>query len=529
MFAPSFPEILIIATLLPFLSRGAGVPDLLSLLEPQAALETLGEKTDEESIRKLIEGLESTGTPAEATYDKKEAEGAIQNLASATESVRDKAREKLAGIGPALRARLEEVVAKDARRADEAKKVLAALDSAKSASGQRRNAARQLAIQLAADKSLAKLLPAVREAEKAKDPFVARAATVAVARLEKTEAKPGPATTGVINAAIEALPKATSFLIAVGTDAPSAAAAQAGGLRLATLLQGIVLLMPDGQSPEQAEKLIREATQQIAQFAVTYGNMRLGNICLANVGGVGPQGAGLAIIVSGDYDRVLLENGLEKNTALWTVGETAGRKVFTSIGGRLLTLDDHTVLILPPSASKDFPLVEYLAAFKDGKQTLRSVPRWAKFLETLKAGSAAVRGLAITDASLMSEIYGAMDSESDVKPEVRDAVKGMKELELDISPIEGSKVRCRLEATFAEGDHAKNLADYLKSSIQEGIASMEQASAQIDIPQIKIGLDIARAIKVSSEGKKGILRLDVDPNAMLHLSTQPELEAPVAK
>ncbi|MGQ9592200.1 MAG: hypothetical protein ACUVYA_18110, partial [Planctomycetota bacterium] len=161
----SFAEILIW-----LFSFSAQPQDLLAVVEPKLALECLGEKTDEENLRRLVQGL-PPGLFAEA-LDEKEVKTAIQNLASRSQAVRESAREKLASFGEAVRARLEALVSGDPKRADEAKEVLARLDAAKEEVAARRDAARILAIRLGAERKLARLAPEIEKCAGSEDPFL---------------------------------------------------------------------------------------------------------------------------------------------------------------------------------------------------------------------------------------------------------------------------------------------------------------------------------------------------------------------
>lgn len=512
--APSFME-LVVLMFLPLL-QGGGKVDLLSQLDPEAALVALGEKTDDQSVLSLVGGNTTAQAGGGAGYDKKEAEKDIQNLASGTESIRDKARAKLVGLGQAIRPRLEEVVTKDSRRADEAKKVLAQLDVSKTSAGRKQGVARMLAIRLAQARKLAKATPAIQEAAKSEDLFLARAAKSALAELDKPSNPPAPsaetAASSPLSAAVESLPVSTNVLLGFGTRSLDA---RAPSLRLDKLFRDTMASVGGGMPPDFIDRQLKEMTTQIANFVVTYGNVRISSIHVANVGSVGPKGGGVAVIATGDYEPKVLEAGLAGNTNFWTVSELQGRKVYTSVGGRILLLDDHTVLYLPSEASKHFPVAEYLKSFAESKKTLRSDARWAKFLETL-SGPAIARGLALTTSVLLSEVYSELDTNGgNVPAEVTSGVKGMKELELDVSQIEGTKCRYRLEGSFSEAEQAKGLSEFLKTQIQTGINELEQAVAQFNIPAMKIPLQILKSIQVSADGKKGILRLELDAMALL--------------
>ena len=144
MPAPSGLELLIIL----FLSGSS--TDVVSLLEPRISLECLGQPTDEAGLRKLLEGGDGASKgPGGAPYDKEAARTAIQNLASSSEGIRKAARERLAGMGPAIRERLEEVIERDPRRADEARKVLEQLGETRRSSANRERVTRVLAVRLA--------------------------------------------------------------------------------------------------------------------------------------------------------------------------------------------------------------------------------------------------------------------------------------------------------------------------------------------------------------------------------------------
>ena len=516
MMAPSFFEIFFLVVFSGFFSGGAS--DILSFVDPQVALECLGEKTDEATLLALLEG-KPTGGGAEGDYDKKAAETAIQNLASATESIRDNARETLVQLGPAIRARLEDVVSKDARRAEEAKKVLAALDVSRKSSLHRQQVVQILAIRLAADKKLSKLAPAIREAGKSDRLFVRRAAEEALSLLEPGT-KVAAAAPASLGKAVEALPAATRFLFAAGGGRGTAKESFRMDKFLKEFLGQMASMSPGGgPSQEELDRTIRQGTEQLVNFVVAFGNFRLERIFVANVGNVGPAGGGIGILLTGDYERDVLEKGLEeRKDSGWTLEEVSGQRIFKSREVRIVLLDDVSVLLLPDEASAHFPLEEFLEAFKGGKKALRTEKRWDKFLGTIVEGSI-LRGLVITDEQLMSEAYKEIEN-SPVAQNLKDALKGMTEIEVEFSATESMKGMYRLEAAFTEATLAKDMADFVKGQIQEGIRSMEQMVADMGgnkafTDTFQKTIDLLKGIRVAAEGKKGILRGEADLSTLL--------------
>ena len=486
--------------------------DFLSVLDPQAALEILDVKTDDESLQKLISGKSSgkDGKETDGASSSKDIESAIQNLASSTETVREKARAKLIEAGPAVRPRLEDVVSKDSRRAEEAKKVLAALDASKKSSAHRDGVKQILAIRLAADKKLTKLVPAIQEASKGQDVFLKGAAEEALSVLDKTLAKKpdSPSKEVALSPALEALPGNTKFLISLGVTASSRTSAS---LRLDKLIKEMLGQLPPGLAPpqEEMEKSLHEVTKVLLDLVLDFGNVRLGDIFIANVDKVTDSGGGFGIILTGDYERDLFEKGMAEKSAIFTASEVGGKKVFSSQFGRILCLDDHTVLFLPEKASLYFPLEEYLKSLESGKRPLRGEKRWEKFLSTLKGGTA-LRGLALTDASLLSNVYTELDS-SPLPAEAQEAIKGMTEIELDLKNVEGKQISCRAEAAFKESKNADALVQYLKGQLQSGIQAVEAMAGEGAPAGMKKVVALLKGIHLVAEGKKGIFRVEFEP------------------
>ncbi|HVR75367.1 MAG TPA: hypothetical protein VMT52_13610 [Planctomycetota bacterium] len=516
--ATSFVEVLILF-LTPLFSRG-GPPDILGMLEPRMALEVLGETVtlketvDEARLKLLIEGKAAAPGADVSPGQKKEMENAIQNLASGTDAIRERARDKLVLMGPAIRARIEEVVQGDPRRAEEAKKVLAGLDASRAAFDEKRETARTLAIHLAAGEKISSLVPVIREAAKAKHPFVARAARDALARLEKPEEAPGTAAAVPRKNGFEALPGATRLLLAVS---PGRAAPGGGQMtRLKGMMDKVMEMAPQAPPREALDGMLLDATRKCVEFVAAFGNVRLEGMQVANVGGVGKRGGGLGILLTGEYERGRMESGLEKLSGLWTVRDQKGFKVFTSIPVRIICLDDASVLVLPQTASNGFPLDAFLESFRAGERPLRAEKRWSAFLDTL-GGGAVVRGLAITDSTLMSEIHTEIDRSGDLDPDVRAALKGMAEIELDVTLLEEDKLRFRVEGAFARSEEAENLVKFLREQIQTGISFLETMTAREDVPVLKNALQDLKGIRVSAEVKKGILRAEVDPRNLIGL------------
>jgi hypothetical protein len=500
--------------------------DVLSFLEPQMALEVLGEKTDEASLLALIEGgsggAVAVGASGGAAGESgaKEASTAIQNLASSSEDIRAKARQALLAMGESVRAKLEDVVAKDPRRAEEAKKVLAELDASRVAGARKKEVARILAMHLAADRKLEKLAPAIRKLLDLKSPFVTSAARKSLGRLEGKEEPEVDRPWTRDLAALAALPAELRILLVLRAGTPKGMAQP----RIDTFIKGFMSqfsMMMDGSPDEEIQNQIREGTRWLVDLVVSYGNIRIDKAALANVGNINTLGAGVGIVVTGEYEREVLEAGLAANGSVWTVAETAGRKVFTSPFVRIVPLNEHQVLVLPQQASIGFPLDAYLADLKAGKKTLGSSARWATFLETLE-GETLLRGLALSDGLLAPQILDDMTGEMQQEgaPQgVIDALKGMSELELDIRELGEAKFGYRAEALFAEGQHAKDMTDYVKQGIQTGIQEIEQNMGDIaGTPfegMAKSILELLKGIHVVAEGKRGILRGDMDQKALL--------------
>lgn len=505
---------MMIVFLLGIFGKG-GTPDLLGVIDPRAGLEALGQGTDAAALAKILAGDFAPQAPAAGQYDKAEAEKAIQNLASSSEAIRARARDKLASLGGAVKARLEEVVEKDKRRAEEAKKVIESLAAVEKSASERGGLLQTLAVRLAAEQGLKDLLPAVQKLTESKDRFLASAARESVATLDPTAGTTAVAETPyAVPPEVEALSSETRFLIAY--EGPRGQGQGGAPLRIGQVLAAMMAMVPFGAPPGGAGEIERQVTQGILQFVESYGNLRPQAAYVANVGGVGPQGGGLGIVVLGDYEPEKLVKGCTslQGPNAWVLSELAGgRKKLTYRGDtHLVLLGDHAVLFLPEEGSKFFPLEEYLAALGEKKKTLRGSARWDKFLGTL-GGSAVVRGLAITDETLMSEIL--KEAENDAPPPVTTGLKGLKEVELDLTLAEGEVIRFRAEGAFKDSESADSLTGFIKDSIQEGIQGLEGSGMADQVPPLKALLEAMKGIKVSSEGKQGILRGALPAKALL--------------
>lgn len=509
----SFSEILFLI-LLPIL-QGGGDLDLLSSVDPEAALVVLGQKPDDASVIRWI-----SGAPFEAAapggggagVDQKEVEKAIQNLASGVESVRAKARERLAAAGGIVKARLEEVVARDPKRAEEAKKVLLELEKASTSAGQKGGVGRLLAMRWAAEKKLASAVPELEAASRSTDPFVSRMAAEALAEISGKPATPTAPRKAVIPPGVDALPKSTRVLLEISPRGPPGS--QPKKLRIDRSLREIMAKLAFGMPPEMVESQVAQVTGAVVQLGVDFGPFRIDSIHLANAGAVNQAGGGLAFILTGAYDPKQLASGFEKHSGLWVVSEQEGRKVYTSPIVRIIPLDLSTVLVLPQQASAHFPLAEYLGAVAGKKAPLRTDARWAKFLETL-GGTSSIRGLAIADASLVGSLHQEIDGDGSLAQEVKDSIKALKELELDVVPTGDSKGRYRLEGVFTSPEHARTLTGYVKAKIQEGIGEIERMKAQTNIEALNLPLQVLKSVQLAADGQKGVLRMELDLAALL--------------
>lgn len=521
MYPPFLKEILTILLL------SGSSTDIVSLLEPQISLECLGQATDAVSLEKLLEGAAAApGSDAEPSYDKDAARTAIQNLASSSEAVRDSARKRLVGMGPAVRERLEQVAEEDPRRAEAAREVLEQLGDSESSTVHRTAVTRLLAVRLAGDRGLMRLKPAIEKLQESTDPFLRQAAREVLARLEGKDA-PSPADRPWLSslAALEALPTETRVIL----DARIGASDKIPSTRVDRFLEQVMTRLGAIGAPlaEALPGFVKSVCQQGVHLALTYGNARIDRISLVNVGRVGLMGAGIGIILSGEYQRPIFEQGLESNKSFWTMQEIEGRKVFTSTFVRLVPLDDHNVLVLPQQASVLFPLADYLKSFRENRKPLRSHKRWDKFLGTLD-GTALIRGLAITDEVLAGKLHEQLESES-VPAEIREAVKAMQEVEAEVRLMEGENLVYRTEAAFESTEHAVALVDSLKGDIEEGIRSMEEmrttlAGTPLE-PTVQKSIDVLRKILVVAEGRKGILRGELSLHDALECLLAPLLFA----
>jgi hypothetical protein len=260
--------------------------------------------------------------------------------------------------------------------------------------------------------------------------------------------------------------------------------------------------------------ILEQATRGIIDFVVKCGNVRADRLTLANVGTLGRK-AGLAVIVAGEYDPVLLESGI-RSFGSWELEDVGGKKVLVSKVLRIVLLDDHQVILLFSDASDNFPLAEYISAHAAGSKPLRGEARWSKFLETL--GSSA-RALILMKASLMPpEEYANMERRAPT-PEVGAALKGWKELDAEAKVIDSKKIRVRMDGEFEEAKQATDLSAFVKGKIAELIGEMEGQKAQLAGSPVesvmKSALDVLKSVQVTSEGKKGVLTGELDPGVLL--------------
>jgi hypothetical protein len=356
----------------------------------------------------------------------------------------------------------------------------------------------------------------VKELVSSQDPFLKQAAVEVLAQLEGKDPPPAPEHPWAKSlAALEALPAGTRFLV----DLPmtSAAGILGGAPRIDAFIKNFTTQMAGmGMPADEGDRMLREATKGILTFAEKCGNVSLDRIDVANVGSVGDSGGGMAIIFCGQYEPGLLARGLPEMGG-FTAEEVSGLKVLSSgkNGPRLVLLDEHHILLLfPGEPSNHFPLDAYLQAFKARSKPLAGEARWAKFLKTLETGG--MRALAVTDETLMTELYGELERE--VTPDVLAAVKGMQEIEAEVKAADSKKLAYRFEAAFAEAKQASDMADTMKGLIAQGVAELEQNAAQFSGSPIEDMMkklqEVLKSVKVVGEGKKGILRGELDPSLL---------------
>jgi len=494
-----------------FIALLSGRPtDFVSFLEPKSALEALGEPTDEAGLKRLIEGHPGAAPASTAATDEKAVQRAVENLASSNEPVRAKARDDLASMGEAVRSRLEDVVKTDPRRAPAAKAVLAGLDTTARAAANRSRVSRLLAVRLTGDRKIAALAGPIRAAASSSDPFLRQAAAETLARIEGKDPPPPPERPWVKSlASLEALPKETNYLVDVPLATVFSALPGAPTPRIDRVLESMAALMGPG-----GDGFLEQATRGILDFVVKCGNARVDRLTLANVGLLG-RTKGFAIIIGGEYDPGLLENGI-RSFGSWDLEDVGGKKVLVSQLLRIVLLDDHTVILLTKDASDKFALAEYIAAQAAGSKPLRGEARWAKFLGTL--GSSA-RALILMKAALISpEDYANLERAAPT-PEVGTAFRGWKELDAEAKAIDSKKISVRVDADFEEAKHATDLSAFVKAKIAELIGDLEKQKAQLAGSPVesmmKNALDVLKSVQVTSEGKKGVLRGELDPSVLL--------------
>lgn len=513
MAGPSFTFILFMA----LLGAPSQVPqDLLSIVEPDAGLELLGIAPADADLERLIRGgEEKEEAPAATETVDPTIRAAIQNLASRVEKVRERAREDLIAAGPKLLPRMREVAKNDQRRAEEAKKVIEALEAKKAAAKHDELLVRQFAIRLAASRGKKELIPALEEAAgEDQNIFVRLAAEDALARLDSSRKPEVDLSSPRGVDVLAALPANTKAILAVHIGSPTLGAADTPTIgsfmsKLRDAFGGL------GGGPSDSD--IAEARAEIVNFVRQYGNLRPERAHLVHVGAPTERSGGLGIVVHGLYDRPVLETTLRGSSA-WASTETAGFTVYTSPMMRLVPLGDRSVLILPVIASATFPIREYLENLAAKKDVLSKEKDWTGFFAAL-ADDIPVRGLATTDSEFMGELYREL--ERGLPADSYDAVQGMKTLSAMIAPAEEKKIRVRLEATFAKDGQAEVLATFIRQGIDMVIAEIKSEIEGLPVPALqnmaRRVLAILEAITVTGEGKTGVLRFTTEEIDVLDL------------
>lgn len=506
-----------ILRLLPFLIFASGneIPqDVLALIEPGMGLEILEQKSDPASLEKLIlSGLGGDDAPVGGRISKA-AENAIQNLASRSEKVRDKARAQLVAEGPRAIKRLEEVVASDPRRAREARKAITEIQGERRALRHGESLARILAIREAAAKKHTKLVPALRKAAGSKDHFVRLAAEESLVRLDKTykPAASSPGHSGFRMAEIEALP--TGVRIALALQIQEAELGKSAGLTIQGYAEKMLAFLPVG-GEEQMKEQMRQVSGEILTWVKSYGNMRPSRALLVNAAPIGERSGGMGIILQGLYEPEVIRKTLN-SSPLWTKTEVSGHTLYNSPFLRLVLLSDRSVLLLPTVASTQFPIKEYLKNLSEGKKPLRSDKRLARFLGSLD-DKMIVRGLLVNDDKLLTEdarteIEGEFERE--LPEDVFKAFQSMKEVEITAAVTSESKKRVRFEAEFSGSKAPEVVVGFVRGKIQEGIIELETKAKEMagfpPFPRVlQTMAGILKAIKLSAESKKVILRFDL--------------------
>ena len=519
MMAGPFEVLLIL--LLSCSPQGELPPDALAVLEPAVALDQMGFDTKPATIEKLIKASNDAAPVNETAGElSKDLESAIQNLASRNEKIRAGARKKLVEAGPKVRTRLEAIVAEDARRAEQAKKVLEALASREKAGGHLTELARTAAIRYAAAQKMTAQIPAITAAAQSDRPLVRMAAEDALVKLgARPEAEAAAAERpNLLRREIHALPKETRVLVVSHLAIPGPG--KGTWLTMSGYFEKMLVSLkdlPGGEVPtEQFEEAKREGQEGLFSFVRDYGNLRPESAAVVNVGSVDEEGGGLGILLYGHYQPEIIRSTLSAQSSGWKTSEIAGVEVWEAPFMRLVLLGERSVLILPAEASLRFPLEEYLKNYAAEKNALAENARFAKFLATLDQPFN-LRGLAVTDESLMSALN--TEIENDAPAEVSDAVKGMQELELTARRQKDGKTAVRLEGLFGDKKQSKALSDFFRQGLDAQIAQMEEFAEMVNLPTFKTMLTLMKSIQISAEGKRGILRVEVPGLSLSELLT----------
>ena len=486
--------------------------DLLALVEPEAGLEILGITPESADFAAIISGGEGTEEGAAAGELDAVVRSAIQNLASRAERVRERAREDLIKEGPKLLPHLRKLVEEDPRRADEAKKVIEALERVKEAAKHDEVLVRQFAIRYAAKNGRKDLIPALKKSTaESENIFVRLAAESALEELDESyESKldlKGP--NGIEELA--ALPANTNVLLAAYVGAPIPGRSKK--LTIKKFFDRITADLGEGGFGPGEENL-RQAHQGVIDFVRQFGNMRPERIHLVHVGAPTETGGGVGIIVHGLYDRSVLETSIRGNTSGWTSHETAGFTVFSSIFARLVPLSDRSILVLPNIASVTFPIREYLESVAAKKEVLSKEKEWTGFFAAL-TDDIPIRGLVRTEPELMGLLYGELERE--MPADAFGAVKGMKALSAMVAPAGEKKITVRLEGSFEKNGQAESLASFIRQGIDMAIAEMKReidGAPPFIQNMAKRVLSILEAITVTGEGKTGVLRFTTDEEVL---------------
>lgn len=509
-------------------SLNPGESDLLSVVDPEIALVSLGHRTDAAALRALAEG-KAAAAAALSEEDAKRAERQIQNLASAVDAVREKAETFLASFGAAILPRLREVAEKDPRRAEAAKALAAKIEAAAATQASSGSIARLLAIRLLGEKKDKEALPILAACASDADPFVPIYAEIAAARIEGREPK----------LSIEEDPGFQKLLESVPADTHSVVVYRRvrEGARIDPLAGLTEMVKASGEgSPDEVRKMM---TQQLLQVANVLGNFRVDVAAFIVTGAPNlaraPRAADTAkasakdngtftFILGGLGNREVMLAGIQK--------EGGGRDKRIDVEGFPgVTLDVDDGMVVFPSdriaviaigtdrLASALPAI--LGNFKAGKTALPADAPMAQFIKG-RAQAPGLHGFLVKAQTMLGPLLREGIRAAGGEPDALKALTALQDLdsaEVEWKPAEKG-IRIDLEGTFRKPAAAKDFADFLNAKLAEGKAEVKREAATVPEgmkPMMEKWAKAIAAVEVKASGAAATIKVETDDFGMLDL------------